>query len=155
MRTILLTTAAVLLTGALAGCQRERPADEAATRASPVETSPPDSRPAPLPSTPTRRAMPRAVAPVMTGPTPPMAEGAIVQYDCNDGSALTITFARGAAKVTLDDGRRLALARAGEAPEGGELYESGALSLRRAGNGIDFTQDETGPRRCIEGVSTA
>jgi len=91
----------------------------------------------------------------MTGPTPPIAEGAIVQYDCNDGSALTITYARGAANVTLDGGRDVALARAGNAPEGGELYQGGAMSLRRAGNGIDFAQDETGPRRCIEGVSSA
>ncbi len=126
------------LAAACAACGQTPPPADPARRASGPE---PAQRPAPVAQAPAR-------------PGSDAGTRGTIRYACDDGSAVGIAYAGDEARVTLPDGRVVALPKAQSASRGGgEVFVGEAVSLQRDGDGIQLFQDEGKALHCRAGAA--
>jgi hypothetical protein len=105
------------------------------------------------PTDPARRAtVPEpASAPATASPaeSPPVESPSATRYACDGGARVEVAYGRDEARVTLPDGRVVALPKAQSASRGGgEVFVGEAVSLQRDGDAIQLFQDEGKALRC-------
>jgi hypothetical protein len=89
------------------------------------------------------------------GGTPPPVEGAEMTYACTGGE-LRVTYAGGAAQVSLADGRELMLRRSQPQDDPAQdIYESDGNVLRRQDDKLELTMQEGESLECVETSATA
>lgn len=100
------------------------------------------------PTDPARRAtVPDAASTPAPGASP--ESQAAIRYACDGGAAVEVAYGGDEARVTLPDGRLVALPKAQSASKGGgEAFVGEAVSLQRDGDAIELFRDEGKALRC-------
>lgn len=121
----------------------------AMTPAGPATVEPP--RPQVKEGIPTRIELPPP-----TTETPPVALGAAIEYGCESGATLRVSYGKAIAEVAWTGGSQLRLQAKPADAEGGELYAGDGYQLRRLGSTVQLRQSGAGSEwRCMEANASA
>lgn len=124
----------------------------------PANTDLPSPAVAPAASQPPSSAAPRPIHAAGSSAAAPLPEGTQVNYDCQDGNQLTVSYTYVAAHLRWSDGRVADLSRVASPSRSDidvDLYADSKLSLRHAARRIELQGSSAGATTCIETAASA